>query len=65
VGTGIPVPREDGGFSGFPHLMERAKPGFIAVRQDGRRFVNEADSYHDYMCALFNASGAQEAPCPG
>lgn len=37
------VPREDGGFSGFPHLMERAKPGFIAVRQDGRRFVNEAD----------------------
>lgn len=72
VATGLPhaaawapvsrVPREDGGFSGFPHLMERAKPGFIAVRQDGRRFVNEADSYHDYMCALFNASGAQEAP---
>ena len=56
------VPREDGGFSGFPHLMERAKPGFIAVRQDGRRFVNEADSYHDYMCALFNATGQGETP---
>ncbi|MGH8387922.1 MAG: FAD-dependent oxidoreductase [Pseudomonas sp.] len=56
------VPREDGGFSGFPHLMERAKPGFIAVRQDGRRFVNEANSYHDYMCALFNASGPKETP---
>ncbi|MDF3131985.1 FAD-dependent oxidoreductase [Pseudomonas extremaustralis] len=56
------VPREDGGFSGFPHLMERAKPGFIAVRQDGRRFVNEADSYHDYMCALFNATGPGETP---
>jgi succinate dehydrogenase/fumarate reductase flavoprotein subunit len=56
------VPREDGGFSGFPHLMERAKPGFIAVRQDGRRFVNEADSYHDYMCALFNATGPAETP---
>ncbi|VVM78713.1 3-oxosteroid 1-dehydrogenase [Pseudomonas fluorescens] len=56
------VPRGDGGFSGFPHLMERAKPGFIAVRQDGRRFVNEADSYHDYMCALFDATGPGETP---
>jgi succinate dehydrogenase/fumarate reductase flavoprotein subunit len=56
------VPREDGGFSGFPHLMERAKPGFIAVRRDGRRFVNEADSYHDYMEALFKATGVEEAP---
>lgn len=53
------VPR-DGGFSGFPHLMERAKPGFLAVRRDGRRFVNEADSYHDYMCALFAACGPAE-----
>ncbi|MEJ5057086.1 MULTISPECIES: FAD-dependent oxidoreductase [unclassified Pseudomonas] len=56
------VPRADGGFSGFPHLMERAKPGFIAVRKDGRRFVNEADSYHDYMRALFDATGPGEAP---
>jgi len=50
------VPRADGGFSGFPHLLERAKPGFIAVRRDGRRFVNEADSYHDFMSALFAAT---------
>lgn len=50
------VPRADGGFSGFPHLLERAKPGFIAVRRDGRRFVNEADSYHDFMNALFAAT---------
>ncbi|KMM85553.1 Succinate dehydrogenase/fumarate reductase, flavoprotein subunit [Pseudomonas taetrolens] len=56
------VPREDGGFSGFPHLMERAKPGFLAVRRNGQRFVNEADSYHDYMCALFKATGPGEAP---
>ncbi|WP_019408257.1 FAD-dependent oxidoreductase [Pseudomonas psychrophila] len=56
------VQRKDGGFSGFPHLMERAKPGFIAVRQDGRRFVNEADSYHDYMCALFAATGSGQTP---
>lgn len=50
------VARADGGFSGFPHLLERAKPGFIAVRRDGRRFVNEADSYHDFMNALFAAT---------
>lgn len=56
------VARQDGGFSGFPHLMERAKPGFIAVRRDGRRFVNEADSYHDYMSALFKATGPDETP---
>lgn len=56
------VPREDGGFSGFAHLMERAKPGFIAVRQNGQRFVNEADSYHDFMCALFEATEPGECP---
>ncbi|VVN29372.1 3-oxosteroid 1-dehydrogenase [Pseudomonas fluorescens] len=56
------VPRADGGFSGFAHLMERAKPGFIAVRQNGQRFVNEADSYHDFMCALFAATASNESP---
>ncbi|MDH4652300.1 MULTISPECIES: FAD-dependent oxidoreductase [unclassified Pseudomonas] len=56
------VPRKDGSISGFPHLMERAKPGFIAVRNDGRRFTNEADSYHDFMNALFRATPAGEEP---
>ncbi|MBV2131656.1 FAD-dependent oxidoreductase [Pseudomonas sp. MAP12] len=56
------VPRRDGGVGAFPHLMERAKPGFIAVRHDGRRFVNEADSYHDFMTALFAATPAGEEP---
>jgi hypothetical protein len=41
VGTGIPGATGGQWFQWFPHLMERAKPGFIAVRQDGRRFVNE------------------------
>ena len=50
------VPRRDGSVGAFPHLMERAKPGFIAVRQDGRRFANEADSYHAFMNALFAAT---------
>ncbi|HBZ7527770.1 TPA: FAD-dependent oxidoreductase, partial [Klebsiella quasipneumoniae subsp. similipneumoniae] len=33
----------------FPHLVERAKPGVIAVLPNGKRFVNEADSYHDFI----------------
>jgi len=56
------VPRRDGSVGAFPHLMERAKPGFIAVRRDGRRFVNEADSYHDFMTALFAATPPGEEP---
>ncbi|WP_249671528.1 FAD-dependent oxidoreductase [Pseudomonas abieticivorans] len=56
------VPRKDGSYSGFPHLMDRAKPGFIAVRANGRRFTNEADSYHDFMQALFRVTPTGEAP---
>ena len=50
------VPRRDGSHGHFPHLVDRAKPGFIAVRSDGRRFANEADCYHDFMNALFAAT---------
>lgn len=56
------VPRGDGSVGHFPHLIDRAKPGFIAVRRDGRRFVNEADCYHDFMNALFAATPAGEPP---
>ena len=44
----------------FPHLIERAKPGLIMVTRNGRRFANEADSYHDVMQALFAASPSGE-----
>lgn len=50
------VPRQDGSVGRFPHLIERAKPGLIMVRRDGRRFANEADSYHDVMRALLAAT---------
>ncbi|MEQ1615380.1 MAG: FAD-dependent oxidoreductase [Hyphomicrobiaceae bacterium] len=49
------VPRADGTTGRFPHLIERAKPGLIAVRRNGRRFSNEANSYHDMMGDLFRA----------
>jgi len=39
----------------FPYFSGRAKPGFIAVLPDGRRFANEADSYHDFGLALLRA----------
>ncbi|MCQ4160291.1 FAD-dependent oxidoreductase [Roseomonas sp. GC11] len=50
------VPRKEGGFGVFPHFIDRAKPGLIAVLPDGRRFVNEANSYHDFIQALFAAT---------
>jgi succinate dehydrogenase/fumarate reductase flavoprotein subunit len=54
------VPRADGGFAHFPHLIERGKPGLIAVTRDGRRFTNEADSYHDFMQDLLRTTPANE-----
>jgi len=40
----------------FPHLiLDRAKPGLIAVDAAGKRFVNEACSYHDFVEAMFEA----------
>lgn len=36
----------------WPHIiLDRAKPGVIAVNDDGNRFVNESDSYHDFCMA--------------
>lgn len=45
----------DGTVRPFPHLfLDRAKPGVIAVGHDGRRFVSEAASYHDFVQGLIN-----------
>lgn len=43
----------------YPHiLLDRAKPGLIAVNSEGRRFVNESDSYHDFVEAMFRSNAA-------
>ncbi len=48
--------RPDGSKGLFPHFMlDRAKPGLIAVNAAGRRFVNEACSYHDFVLAMFES----------
>ena len=45
----------------WPHiLLDRAKPGLIAVGRNGRRFVNESDSYHDFCTGMIR-SGLSEA----
>jgi len=50
------VPNPGGADGHFPHLVERAKPGLIIVRADGRRFCNEANSYHDVISALIETT---------
>jgi succinate dehydrogenase/fumarate reductase flavoprotein subunit len=55
------VPRADGSVAHFPHLIERAKPGLIAVTDKGERFTNEADSYHDFMQGLLRVTPKGQA----
>lgn len=48
--------RADGSQGVYPHLsLDRAKPGLIAVNGAGKRFVNEANSYHDFVQAMFRS----------
>ncbi len=56
--------RADGSRGVYPHLsLDRAKPGLIAVNSAGQRFVNEADSYHDFVQGMY-ASHRQVPPIP-
>lgn len=53
--------QKDGTTAIWPHiLLDRAKPGLIAVGANGRRFVNESDSYHDFCMGMVRA-GLSEA----
>lgn len=46
----------------FPHLiLDRQKPGLIAVNSAGKRFVNEANSYHDFVEAMHRTH--PDVPC--
>ena len=57
--------RADGSKGLYPHLLlDRAKPGLIAVNARGERFVNEAVSYHDFVEGMFDANAhAPSIPC--
>jgi succinate dehydrogenase/fumarate reductase flavoprotein subunit len=46
-------PRRDGSTAVFPHLvLDRGKPGLIAINPDGKRFVSEATNYHLFVEAM-------------
>jgi succinate dehydrogenase/fumarate reductase flavoprotein subunit len=49
------VPQPDGSIIPFPHFFDRGKPGYISVDRRGRRFVNEAKSYHVFVPAMIEA----------
>ena len=57
------VPYRDGHIGHFPHIIDRAKPGVIGVLQNGRRFVNEAGGYFDYVDAMVKAVPEGEEVC--
>jgi succinate dehydrogenase/fumarate reductase flavoprotein subunit len=54
--------RKDGSIIVYPHIvLDRPKPGLIAVNAAGRRFVDEAVSYHQFVRAMYRAH--RNAPC--
>lgn len=49
--------RRDGRAAVYPHTVtDRGKPGVVAVDRRGRRFVNEAQSYHEFVQAMFRSN---------
>lgn len=50
------MPYWNGKVGTFPHIPDRAKPGSISVLRTGRRFVNEANGYHDYVAAMLTSA---------
>jgi succinate dehydrogenase/fumarate reductase flavoprotein subunit len=57
--------RRDGTTAVFPHLvLDRGKPGLIAVNPDGIPFVSEATNYHLFAEAMFAELADRPAqPC--
>ena len=54
--------RRDGSQAVFPHfVLDRAKPGTLVVDRNGRRFVNEAISYHQFALEML-ARGKSAIP---
>lgn len=53
--------RTDGSLAIFPHfVLDRAKPGIIAVDAAGRRFVDESTSYQRFVEGMYQANAV---PC--
>ncbi|MGD8521592.1 MAG: FAD-dependent oxidoreductase [Desulfobacterales bacterium] len=49
--------RKDESTAVYPHIvLDRAKPGLIAVNSAGRRFSDEACSYHEFVRAMYRSN---------
>ncbi len=57
--------RADGSTAVFPHfVLDRGKPGLIAIDASGQRFVSEATTYHLFARAMYAANKTSSAiPC--
>ena len=64
AGTGAGVPRHSGQrpAANVSSSGGARQTGVIAVLPNGKRFVNEADSYHDFIAALLAATPAGDTP---
>ena len=63
------VPYSDGSTGVYAHLIERGKPGVIAVNLAGNRFTDEAQNYHDFVSAMLamprtHRHSMRKAPVP-
>jgi 3-oxosteroid 1-dehydrogenase len=48
--------RKDGSTAVYPHIvLDRAKPGLVAVNKAGKRFVSEAVSYHEFVRGMYRS----------
>jgi len=56
------VPLGGRGDGVFPHFGDRAKPGVIVVDSSGRRFVNEASDYHEFVRAMLEDARRRNRP---
>ncbi len=55
--------RADGTQAVFPHfVMDRAKPGVLAVNKAGQRFLNESTSYHLFGLSMQQAPSGPAVP---
>lgn len=55
-------PMGNGLLGTFPHFVDRSKPGVIAITRSGKRFVNEAQSYHDFCQAMMKRCAEEDGP---
>jgi succinate dehydrogenase/fumarate reductase flavoprotein subunit len=54
--------RRDGSTAVFPHfLLDRGKPRTVTVNSRGRRFVNEAVSYHAFVEGMYEERDGERA----